>query len=437
MRPELRRETIAMQTALGPAIPASTAQRAAADADLCVKCGLCLPHCPTYALSGQEADGPRGRIALINALALNQIDATPTLQKHLDGCLGCRNCERVCPAKVPYGRLIDSGQQLLAQRDPGRQSLARRVASLLASPWRRRLLLASLRLFQRLGLVETMARIAPGSALGRLAARLPALDAVRQLRDAGKGKEVLLFSGCLAEQVEADAAEALHRLLQRAGYRVRPVAQGRCCGALFQHAGHTRAANQAMDALVGACAGEAPILTLASGCGAWLHDAVDQDLAPQAMRRRVREPWTLLLDPPTLLRFQGTPERVALHLPCTQRNVSGGDAELWQLLMRVDQVELVFLGAGPGCCGAAGVNVLTHPDTADSLGDATVQGIADSGVDTVLSANVGCRMHLQSRLRRAGLRVSVLHPAEWLAARLVLPETLPGEAESAPPVRPA
>jgi glycolate oxidase iron-sulfur subunit len=91
-------------------------------ADLCVKCGLCLPHCPTYGETRHEADSPRGRIALLQGLASDAITQTTTLEAHLDGCLSCRACERVCPAKVPYGQIIDAGRALLGENRPGRLS---------------------------------------------------------------------------------------------------------------------------------------------------------------------------------------------------------------------------------------------------------------------------------------------------------------------------
>src|SRR5690349_23443673 len=95
------------------------------DADLCVKCGMCLPHCPTYGVTRDESESPRGRIALMQALASGAIAANAAMEAHLDGCLTCRACEVVCPAQVPYGRLIDAAREELAQRRPQRARLAR------------------------------------------------------------------------------------------------------------------------------------------------------------------------------------------------------------------------------------------------------------------------------------------------------------------------
>ncbi|MGB1427236.1 MAG: 4Fe-4S dicluster domain-containing protein, partial [Cycloclasticus sp.] len=76
-----------------------TVQTKFSDVDLCVKCGLCLPHCPTYTLSQNENESPRGRLALIQGWSEGQLELSDTLTQHIDNCLTCRACEKMCPAQ--------------------------------------------------------------------------------------------------------------------------------------------------------------------------------------------------------------------------------------------------------------------------------------------------------------------------------------------------
>src|SRR3990170_7108780 len=97
---------------IGPrpgAVPGWRGGDAPADADLdtCVACGLCLPHCPTYRLTGEESASPRGRIAAMRAIAEGVAEPDATFARFMDLCLACRACEDVCPSHVPYGRLIE------------------------------------------------------------------------------------------------------------------------------------------------------------------------------------------------------------------------------------------------------------------------------------------------------------------------------------------
>lgn len=397
-----------------------------AEADLCVKCGLCLPHCPTYGANAHEGDSPRGRIALMQGLVQQTIPLSPKLEQHLDGCLGCRSCETVCPAKVPYGRLIDAGRRELARRQPARTRRLRLLGRLLTSPNGRRLVGSLLWLYQALGLQALLRRfrLLGHGRFARLESLLPPLPRLpfSAAPRAQGHAEVALFVGCVADLADRATLEATDGLLRRLGIEAQVPPGQTCCGAIYQHAGLETEARRCAAQNAEAFAAASSIVGSASGCTATLLDA--PELLPgadgRAFRRKVRDVHTFLLERwRDDLELRPLAARVALHLPCTQRNVVGGEGAIAALLRKIPQLELVELRAGSGCCGAAGSYFLSQPDMADQLLEPKLDAVARLAPDYLVSSNIGCSLHLAAGLRRRGLRApEVLHPVTLLARQL-------------------
>src|SRR5690606_1795042 len=403
-----------------PETPA-TAPRAAtgglaALADRCVQCGLCLPHCPTYRLDRTEAESPRGRIAWVKAVAEARIAPGPAGDRHLDHCLGCRRCEAVCPAGVAYGELLTGARAAQAQR-------RRR-------PWRERLALALMarpRWLARLaGLYRTLAPpwprarrpagppppppaptrpARPAAAPARAEAQAPA-DPAGQAAAPAAPARAALFVGCVAGPWEAPARAALARLCAAAGLALDlPAGQG-CCGTAALHAGDLAGASRLGAGNRRAFAGHARVLCLASGCQETLARSLGADTP-------VEDALVSLEALAGQLRFRDAGgRRVALHIPCSQRNVVHSDAAMRRLLLRVPGLVLLELPDG-GCCGAAGLHQLNEPARAAALRQPLLQALAASGAEELLSANIGCRLHLA-----AGTTMPVRHPVEFLAEHL-------------------
>lgn len=396
-------------------------RRLLADADLCVKCGLCLPHCPTYLDSEHEGDSPRGRIALVQGLVKGWIEPTARVEAHLDGCLSCRRCEVVCPARVPYSRILDAGRARLVQARPQRARFTRVIAALLTS----RLARGGLRLLLAANRVLRLSRLSRGGgSFARLASFLP----MRLERGAAKVVEsaeadpIALFRGCATDLFERDAIRATQTLLTAAGYAVQTPAAQTCCGALHQHGGLPDAARTLAQRNVRAFDGQARIATLTTGCAASLRDYADpgvQDGAAFAARVRDFAEW--LLPRADRLHFRPLRARAALHTPCTASNVMKSDAALRALLARIPELEVLELDPGSRCCGAAGSHFITHPDVADRLLQPKLDAAARLNVDFVISGNVGCSLHLAAGLSRSGSPLPVRHPALLLAAQLATP----------------
>lgn len=385
-------------------------------ADRCVKCGLCLPHCPTYRLTGIEGESPRGRIALMQGLAAGRLEAGPSLVQHLENCLSCRACESVCPADVPYGELIDAGRALLAEKGVRPSLVQRMLGSLLQRP---RLLGLGVRLAQCPGAAAIAGRL--GGLPGRAAALLPAGARAPHLADAPSSAEaargdVLLFSGCVGAAIDGRGLDDTRRVLESAGWRVRmPPRQG-CCGAIDLHAGRPAKARARALHNLEVFPGDAPIVACASGCAATLVEYARLAGEPGArFARRVTDPAQLLADA-TLELGAGRYRNVVLHIPCTQRNVTGTAAATRRLLARIPG--LVVRELPPGCCGAAGEMFLHNPALSDALVAPLVASLASDSPDALVTSNIGCAMHFAAALARAGLAVPVLHPASLVASAL-------------------
>ena len=382
-------------------------------ADQCVKCGLCLPACPTFAKLGNEADSPRGRISLIQGWAGGQLDLSPTLSGHLDGCLGCRACEGACPSLVEYGRLADGAKAArVGMRSGVSQGWLRlwlgRLADARFTGWAARAAM----LYQRGGL----ARLAELTGLAgwrslrplhRLARAIPAASAPVGPGDAGPA-DLEIFIGCMGGLAQGRAIAAARVLLHRLGLRVRIVTPPACCGALHRHNGLPTDADWRRDAC--ARGPEAPPLVgLASACVAELREA------PATAGTAEICDWLDRLPALGGLEFRPLVQRVLVHEPCSHRNLLGGNGAVYRLLRRIPGLDLQPLPGNQTCCGAAGTYLLQQPAMAGTLLADKLAAIAAAAPDLIVTTNPGCALHLIAGVREAGLAVEVCHPLELVA----------------------
>lgn len=375
--------------------PADSAQdRLLALADRCVQCGLCLPACPTYGLERTEAESPRGRIALVRAWELGTIAATAVADRHLDHCLACRSCEAVCPAGVAYGELLVAAR---ARQRPRRGRTWRQAAI----EW---LAAHSRTLAAALGLYRWAFPALPPAL--RPLPRPPARGPRHSSSPGPAAETVALFTGCVAGPYEAGLRDAVAVLCAATGTAILPAAHQTCCGALHAHAGDMETSQRLAAINRQALAAAGTVLTVASGC----HDALEHALSGGAA---TTDAIVFLHERAGRLRFKPHRERVALHLPCTQRSVVKSVAALRSLLARVPELEVVELTAGHGCCGAAGTQMLLDAFRAATYRQPLVDAFERSGATRLLSANIGCRLHLANATTKP-----VQHPLELLAACL-------------------
>jgi glycolate oxidase iron-sulfur subunit len=404
-----------MQTRLAPEFSNDqAAKNAAAIVGRCVHCGFCTATCPTYQVLGDELDGPRGRIYLMQQMLAGEAVSEVT-RLHLDRCLACRACETTCPSGVEYGHLLDFGRGLVERKAPRRgiARLGRRVlAAFLTGP----LFLPVLRLGQ--GLRPLLPR--------RLRTRVPRWQPRGEWPEVEHPRRILLLGGCVHDALSPGIHAATARVFDRLGITLQIVPSAGCCGAIRHHLADGGALDDIrrnVDAWWPHVeAGAEAIVSAASGCGAMLRDyghllRNDPAYAQRAARiaALVRDPAELLPASAARLKelLQGAPpERVAFHAPCSLLNGLRLRGTVEQLLRELG-ADVASVADAPQCCGSAGTYSLLQPALSATLGKARAEALGASAPQLILSANVGCIAQLA-----AYSELPVMHWLEWLDARL-------------------
>ena len=373
----------------------------------CVACGLCLPHCPTFVITGRDTESPRGRIALMRAVQNEGAPITADVVRSMETCVQCLGCETACPSGVPFGHLMEGTRAALAAEGritPWWQRLGLRLLR------HRRLLLAGSSLLALAGRL----RLLPMRRLG-LPARLP----LRRGRHRASGSDVWLFTGCVMDAWQRHTHLAVQRVLEAAGVGVTPTAGAApCCGALHTHAGlEADAAAIAGQVIAGLSGDDRPVLVDSAGCGAAMkhYGRLLGTPEAEAFAARVFDVHEWLADRLDVL-LDGPPAEplaltVALQDPCHLRHAQRSHESVPVVLGPFVR-ELVMLDDDGLCCGAGGAYSMLEPELATAIRARKTAAVQRSGASVVASANPGCSLHLAA----AGL--DVRHPLELVAQAL-------------------
>lgn len=417
----------------------------------CMRCGFCLPACPTFRETGVEPESPRGRIALMKAVADGMMEPDDMFRDQMNHCLGCRACEPVCPADVKYGQLIEQARDAIEDH-PDHSLSVKGIRKLFFKgvfPHRNRLkvLGGAMRFYQKSGL----RRVARGTGMMKLFPRhlqqmeriLPDASAngvVEQLGTIYPAKgtpiaRVALFRGCIMDVMFADTNSNTVKLLSEAGFEVVIPPEQVCCGALHAHSGEMEQARDLarINVRVFKELNVDYIVSNAGGCGALLIEydhLLHQDVAwkEQAswFASRVVDISRLLLEHGRLPSFAESSESnsepviVTYQDSCHLRNVMHSGAAPRELIRQVANVTFEEMKEADRCCGSAGIYNVTQPEMAGQILEHKMENVNATGARYLLTSNPGCLLQMKLGVEQHGASKSmeVQHVVDFLYERL-------------------
>jgi len=412
----------------------------------CVHCGLCLESCPTYLVTGNENDSPRGRIYLMRAVEEGRLQPnSAAFESHINRCLGCRACEQVCPAGVEYGNLLEGARSEITSQKKQQRGLAYLLQSWLLCyiwlyPKRLRILFSAARIVRDIRIPALLNKTGiPAILSPRLAFALALLDSsspaplnfaenenVAEEKEmpaiAEKKRSVMLFKGCVTEGLFARINKATVRVLKVNQRATKIPFEQTCCGALHAHSGDLEGAKTLARRNIEVFGDDdSPIITNAGGCGAALSNyghllAEDAEYALRAksFSARVRDIGQELSGEAILSSRCAGSDAVTYDSSCHLDYGQHASGDSLQMLLSAN-VNYVPLQGSNVCCGGAGIYNLLEPELSSLILREKLDNIKNTGAKILATGNPGCHMQIRAGmnfLKNSDLKVC--HPVEIL-----------------------
>lgn len=406
-------------------------------AEQCVKCGMCLPSCPTNKLTNLEGHSPRGRIALWQSIAKQQLTPTEQTLNYLNQCLSCGACENNCPAGVKFLELQDTGKSYLLNNNFTQKYLINTrfnnfIITILCSKYLNKLAALGLYFYQRLNL-KLISRL---NSLTKVAFPTLSFKAKTFYKSTiGTQQNVLLFTGCANNIAAQNTIRSIINVLNKLEVNVIVEHSLTCCAALYSHSGEADAANNIIQKNKKTLSSLLKkqkidhVLTIDTGC----HQQIAKQFLPLSQNAHQQD--FVLNIQVYLLRLLNSTRAlptttnnfspdVYIYNPCSQREQLKS-ADITQQLLKIclPSSTLKTVSKGFSCCGAAGRYMLDHPQIAEKLALEVLKDMVKTPAllenAIICTTNIGCALHLQNiLLKNYGIKAAIKHPIALICENL-------------------
>ena len=413
----------------------------------CIKCGVCMAGCPTYAITKDETMVARGRLALVGATLDGRIETSGRLKESITSCIGCLACDINCPSGVKIGDIIFAAKAQIAEARG--LNIFEKIASKLIVGFRwplpiiARFFALPVKLYDLLPLKGPLIHFIP-FVKNNIKRKLPAVgglplsskypEIIKTMSKKPKGV-VAFYPGCVIELSTQDIGRATISVLNKLGYDVIMPKGQYCCGSPLQSLGDTETAKKVamknidifsaldVEAVVVSCATcghtlkkEYPVLLGNSLNGEFkkVKDFSEKIIDIHEFISVSEEILKEVKNVSDSKALTGYKHRVTFHDPCHLKKGLGVYEHPREILRLIPSVEFVEMEEADGCCGFGGIFSLYHYNLAANIGERKAENIKRTGSQIVATGCPGCKIHIEDSLHRAGYNATVKHTVELL-----------------------
>jgi glycolate oxidase iron-sulfur subunit len=422
----------------------------------CMRCGFCLPACPTFSETGMEPASPRGRIAMMKAAVDGLMIPDEQFQDQMNLCIGCRACEPACPADVKYGQLIEQTKEAIEEHVTHslpikviRKTVFKKIFPKRSSL---KLLGGSLAFYQKSGLQKVarstgVMKLFPKQ-LAEMEAIMPPASSKGVVERLGtfypaKGEaiaKVAMFRGCIMDVMFADTNVNTVELLSAAGFDVYIPESQVCCGALYAHSGEMNDARElaAVNIDTFKQLDVDYIVSNAGGCGALLveYDHLMQEdekyrESAEWFASRVIDVSALVVEKGRIPKFvekESAPQaekiKVTYQDSCHLRNVMKGASAPRTLMKQIVNTEYVEMVESDRCCGSGGIYNVVQPEMAGSILEHKMEHASNTQASYMLTSNPGCLLQMKVGIEKhkPDQTMKAMHIVDFLHDRMIVSE---------------
>ena len=382
------------------------------DPDNCAMCGMCLNHCPTYKISNNESESPRGRISIIHGLNDSMLEPKESALKHLNSCTLCLACESTCPAKVDFYTLMTNARDKYFKNQNFIFKTKKNIISLFLTNQTLKNIASSMIYFLNRNIFKHL-----NNNIFKFMNYVQNYYKYYESDNSNMEKNTVgIFTGCASDFFQKEVANNCINILKKNKINSKIIKNVKCCGSLDYNNGKINQGIINNQLAIKEFEKEKyySVIGYASGCSAFINKNINNINYQDATSFILN-----LLENNKVNDYKITKKNICIHKPCTTKEAEINFDQLIKVLNMIPGLK-VHTFDDNYCCGAGAQNLIHNKENSASIVEPKIDFIKSNDIEYLLTYNIGCSLNFINQINIKNIqKIKVMHPITFLSERLV------------------